>query len=211
MQWIAIVSMLIDHIGIVWFPDSPLWRIVGRLAFPIYTYYVAVGMTRTRSRRAYVIRLALLAVISQLPFSLLFQTQGINVIGTFLVSVLVACAWEASANRPLLKTAVAGGAAVLLEALSFDYGAYGLFLLLLYRYFSGHALWIGHLGLNVVYMLIFSLPLQLFSIFPSFYFAYASASASGAKGATYTVPRWLWRSFYPAHLALLFILSRAIG
>lgn len=200
MQWIAIITMLIDHIGIVWFPDEPIWRIIGRLAFPIYTFYVAVGMTRTRSRRMYMQRLAVLAVISQVPFSLLFHTWTINVIGTFLVAVGAIYLMERTPSHPLRFVWIAA-AAVLLEAAAFDYGAYGLLLLLLYRFTEKHTMWIGHLGLNAVYALLFSAPLQLFSLIPTLTFAFSPGSVS------YDTPRWVWRSFYPAHLAVLLGLS----
>ena len=35
---IACISMLIDHIGIVFFPNMDGFRIIGRLAMPIYSY-----------------------------------------------------------------------------------------------------------------------------------------------------------------------------
>lgn len=196
MQWVAIITMLVDHIGLVWFPDEPVWRIIGRLAFPIYTFYVAVGMTRTRNRRLYVQRLAMLAVISQVPFSLLFNTWTINVIGTFLVAVAAVYLMERTPSHPL-RFAWPAAAAVLLETVAFDYGAYGLLLLLLYRYTEKHAMWIGHFALNALYVLLFSAPLQLFSIVPTFVFAFSP------KYTSYSIPRWLWRSFYPAHLAIL--------
>lgn len=38
MYWLAMLTMLIDHVGLVFFPTDPAWRIAGRLAFPIYAY-----------------------------------------------------------------------------------------------------------------------------------------------------------------------------
>jgi len=203
MQWIAMVTMLIDHIGIVWFPDSPIWRIVGRIAFPIYTYLIAVGLTRTRSVPKYIGRLALLAVISQVPFSLLFDTRTINVIGTFFVSAGALFLMERMKEHPLrwLWPIAAG---VLMETISFDYGAYGLLLLLIYRYTKGHKTAVSHLGLNIFYVALFQTPLQLFSIVPTLAFAYWP---SVAARTAYRVPNWLWRAFYPGHLLLLYLVS----
>ena len=40
---IAMVTMLIDHIGMILFPNIAILRIIGRLAFPIFAYFVAEG------------------------------------------------------------------------------------------------------------------------------------------------------------------------
>jgi hypothetical protein len=209
LQWIAILTMLIDHIGIIWFWDSPIWRIVGRIAFPIYTFYVAQGMIFTRNRKKYVIRLAVLAIISQLPFSYLFDTVNVNVIGTFLISVLAYYGMDHFKNNPI-RFLFPIAAAVLLEHFNFDYGAYGLLLLFLYRYASGTTMWAGHLGMNMLYWLLYSTSLQMFSLLPTIAFAYASSWQTRLSMSLngYPPPRWLWRSFYPAHLALLYVLEK---
>lgn len=207
LQWIAIVSMTIDHIGIAWFPDSAIWRMIGRLAFPIYVYFVSVGMSRTSSPRRYIVRLAMLAIVSQAPYSLLFDTWMINVIGTFLVSVAAIYLMERMPGNPLRFIWIAG-AAILLESVAFDYGAYGLFLLLIFRYTTSHAMWAAHFGLNIVYLLLFQSPIQMFSLLPTVLIAYAGSFSKLWIG--YSAPRWLWRAFYPGHLALLYLLRFVI-
>ncbi len=195
--------MLIDHIGLVWFPDSPIFRVVGRIAFPIYAYLIALGLTRTRSVPKYLSRLGALAVVSQLPFTLLFETWTINVIGTFFVSagaVYLTERWRAFPLRFLIPIA----AAVFMEEVSFDYGAYGLILLLIYRYTKHHVTTLSHLGLNILYVLHFQAPIQHYSLVPTLAIAYAPAWFASAA---FRAPGWLWRTFYPAHLALLYILS----
>src|SRR5690606_13899933 len=164
MQWIAMVTMLIDHIGHVWFPDEPIWRVIGRAAFPIYTYFIALGLERTRSVPRYLLRLAILAALSQLPFSLLFQTFTINVIGTFLVAAGVITLMERTPTQSLRLIWFFAGC-VLLEAISFDYGAYGLILLYLFRRLSSHQLVIAHTALNLLYVALTLSAVQLFSIF----------------------------------------------
>ena len=43
IKLIAMITMLADHAGKMFFPQYYLFRIVGRLAFPIYAYCIAVG------------------------------------------------------------------------------------------------------------------------------------------------------------------------
>ena len=47
LKLIAIVSMLIDHIGSVFFPEVRVLRWIGRLAFPIFCYCMTVGLLYT--------------------------------------------------------------------------------------------------------------------------------------------------------------------
>ena len=70
LKLIAILSMLLDHIGAVFFPEHPAFRWVGRLAFPIFCYCMTVGLLYTRDIKKYLFRLGLFAVISQ-PFYVL--------------------------------------------------------------------------------------------------------------------------------------------
>ncbi|MCI3926326.1 conjugal transfer protein TraX [Paenibacillus sp. TRM 82003] len=204
LQWIAMLSMAIDHIGIVWFPDSIGWRMIGRFAFPIYVYFVSVGMTRTSNPRRYVTRLATLAVVSQVPYSLLFETWMINVIGTFLVSVGAIYLMERMPGSSLRFGWIIG-AAVLLESIEFDYGAYGLLLLLIYRYGSSHGMWIAHFALNAAYIMLFQAPIQMLSLLPTILLAYTGEHTRLWIG--YAAPKWLWRAFYPGHLLILYLLS----
>ena len=56
---IAVVSMLIDHIGMVLFPDSDGFRIIGRMAFPIFAYLIGEGCIYTESKPKYLFKVFL--------------------------------------------------------------------------------------------------------------------------------------------------------
>ena len=61
------LSMLIDHTGKMFFPKYQVMRIVGRLAFPLFAYCIAVGCVYSRDRLKYLSRIVLMGLISQ-PF-----------------------------------------------------------------------------------------------------------------------------------------------
>ena len=74
LKYLAALFMLVDHIGMV-FPTMltelglPTWadglpRLIGRLAFPIFAYFVAEGCRRTRFFHRYLIRLGACALLS---------------------------------------------------------------------------------------------------------------------------------------------------
>jgi len=35
---LAFITMLIDHIGYIFFPFDEIWRIIGRIAFPLFAW-----------------------------------------------------------------------------------------------------------------------------------------------------------------------------
>ncbi|WP_409343989.1 TraX family protein [Paenibacillus sp. MBLB4367] len=205
MQIVAMITMLIDHIGIVFFPDSDVWRIIGRIALPIYAYGIVQGFLHTRSRARYLRRLTVLAAVSQLPYMLGLNTLGINTIGTLAVCLGVLML----ADRYPGWGAFAGAAAAILvlDTLPFSYGFYALFLILVYRYLDGKYWVAAHMALNLLSIAYDSgWQLQLFSIIPTFFFAYRHTLFAELKLGI-SPPGWLWRSFYPAHLAALALLS----
>ena len=51
LKIIAFVAMVIDHIGTVLFPDYVIFKIIGRIAFPIFSFFVAEGYFYTRSKK----------------------------------------------------------------------------------------------------------------------------------------------------------------
>lgn len=66
LKLIALVLMTLDHVGVFLLPQFPILRIVGRLAMPIFAYMIAEGCQHTRSKGKYLLRVALAAVLTQL-------------------------------------------------------------------------------------------------------------------------------------------------
>lgn len=204
MQLIAMLTMLIDHVGLIFFPGEMGWRIIGRIAFPIYAYALVQGHVHTSNYRRYAVRLSVIALLSQVPYQLAFNTTGLNVVATLLVSSLVLRLLEK------VKHSVGSGiivvvACVLMEVVSFDYGAYGLLLVLIFRYGGAATMVLMHMLLNIVYLFAFGWIVQLASIIPTMVIAYGPEVWRRLEN--WRLPRWVWRSFYPVHLAVLVILA----
>ena len=111
----------------------PWLRIVGRLAFPIYCFLLCEGLRHTGSLRRYGIRLAVAAVVSEIPFDLLFfgglTAAHQNVMITLLLGFLAATSIE-KLKKPGLKLAAMILAVLLAEVLHADYGGIGVMLIL---------------------------------------------------------------------------------
>lgn len=204
MYIVAMLTMLIDHIGIVFFPDQELWRIVGRIAMPIYAYCLVIGYRHTRSKPLYIRRLTLLALLSQVPYVLALEAFNINIIGTFLVCLLVLMGLERYRGIGRAVAMVSVGA-VVLELVPFDYGAYALLLVLMYRYIDQRQWPVAHLVLNVMYVATTGALIQMYSIIPTLVLVYWPAVYAWSDRIH--VKRWVWRSFYPAHLAVLALIQ----
>ena len=57
LKLIACISMVIDHVGLVIFDDSPIFRILGRIAFPIFAFFIGEGCLHTKNIKRYFLRL----------------------------------------------------------------------------------------------------------------------------------------------------------
>ena len=88
LKIIAMISMLIDHIGFILFPQIKLFRIIGRISFPIFAYMIAEGCTYTRNKLKYLLSLGLLVLICQISYFIGTSSMYMNVLITFTLSVI---------------------------------------------------------------------------------------------------------------------------
>ncbi len=145
LKIIACLTMLVDHVGYTFFPQQLWLRVIGRIAFPLFCWYVARGFSRTRSRRKYLARLALWGVVSQIPFALLFYhasfdnplslLKGLNVMFTFCFALVGLWLIDVCRGRhwglQLLSWAAYALLGVAAGLLHTDYDLYGVLLVLL--------------------------------------------------------------------------------
>lgn len=50
LKLIALITMTIDHVGMMFFPRYDIFRIIGRLSFPIFAFLIAEGCSYTRNK-----------------------------------------------------------------------------------------------------------------------------------------------------------------
>ena len=209
LKLLAMVSMLTDHIGVIFFPDLLILRIIGRLAFPIYCFLLVEGFFFTSDRARYAWRLFLFALLSELPFDLAFydsmwDMSMQNVFFTLLLGLLALHAlrwgqekckvrtgrWKLCYAAGWIGTAVCVCAAQLLRT---DYGGVGVVLILVLYLFRNVRMWACMGGYAV--MCIGAMESWCFPAFLFFLPAY-----NGERGKS---SKYFFYVFYPVHLLVL--------
>ena len=76
LKTIALIAMVIDHIGFYFSPALPtsiyiVCRYIGRIAMPIFVYLLVQGFFHTKNFKKYIIRLSVFAVITQVLITIL--------------------------------------------------------------------------------------------------------------------------------------------
>ena len=88
LKMIAITAMVADHVGYLFFPQIMIFRIVGRLTLPIMAFLITEGYRRTRDVKRYMVRLGIFALISMMPYHLVFQHSYFNMLFDLLFGLI---------------------------------------------------------------------------------------------------------------------------
>lgn len=216
LKIIALVTMLIDHIGYVFFPEIIWFRVIGRIAFPIFAFFVAQGYTYTHNKQKYIISLLTFGLLSQIPYVLLFQNVSLNILFTFLASIGIIYLIEQlkkDNKNILLYFIFALFNLILIFATALhliDYGIFGVYLVVMFYFVKDPYLqqvWFVLLNIGLVLPSVLYAPLAPFS-----YVQLASVLAlpllfvyNNKKGKTNL--KYLFYIFYPVHLLILYFIQ----
>lgn len=229
---LACLLMLVDHSGKMLFPQYPIMRAIGRMAYPLFAYCIAVGAVYTKNPMNYLSRIALLSLVSQPLYALgmahetaamyavPFRANPLKAVWTFYTNswatpnILMTLIFPLGillllrARRYVLAVAVYFFTVRIASIL--DYGLDGVHLVLLFYFLLGHPVLM--LAGCAAFMPVwaagtgYTLLGHEFGLYiwglPSFIFV-ALPLRQNLK-----VPRWLIYGFYPAHLALLALIVK---
>lgn len=217
LKLVAIISMLIDHVGTAFFPQYPIFRWIGRLAFPIFCYCMTVGFLYTRNIKKYFGRLALFAVISQPFYALKADAAAFwenltnwNIFFTLILSLLIL--WGIT-KRSWQGIITALAALVALCIWNFDYGYTGILLMLIFYFCRNKPV------LGVVLYCISYLPALWGDPSDPFAFIIAGHAVTMSIFSLLAAPliflptntgikmnKWFFYLFYPAHIAVIVLI-----
>lgn len=193
--------MVVDHFGVLFYPDFLLFRIVGRLALPIFAYLVSLGFSRSSNVFSYAKRLFICAVVSQFPFYLIFGMR-LNSVFSFFLGVLVLLFLRSKFS--VLRVSIAVVFSFLIsEIFRFDYGFYGVLLVLIFYYFRGRNFIRYLLIFASAFLYVVVFPVQLFSVFAVVFTDFLKFPEL-KRGR---INKYFFYVFYPVHMLVLWALS----
>ena len=220
LKLIACVSMLADHLAklcfsrsgwanVVWFSVAgksisllQLMLMFGRLAFPLFAFLLVEGFLHTGNKRKYGLNLLALALISEIPFNLLFGHSLLfpkqNVMFTLLLGYMAMCSLEHFRERPIISLAILLSLFLISRYLQADYRTAGfVFILLLYGLRREKAIQCvaAPILLEMKTMVFLSLLL--------------TCMYNGKRGFIKTpFLKYFFYAFYPLHMLIIYFLAR---
>lgn len=238
LKWIAISTMLIDHIGaavlgrmlwndkgylnsgMLWYENRlsviyTMTRLIGRLAFPIFCFLLVEGFEHTHNKKRYMLRLGIFALVSEIPFDLVFNNKILefssqNVFFTLFIGFLTMYFYQMIEenyrlnymNRILLglgAVALGMGAAQLIRS---DYGGAGVFCIMMLYLFQKKKVIQTAAGVCTFAVIFFPSELPAVAAFIPIWFY------NGKRGKQL---KYFFYIFYPAHLLILYLICVLLG
>ena len=199
--------MVMDHVGEYIFPEQTWMRYVGRLAFPLFCFLLTEGYRHTRDVKKYLIRLFILALISELPFDLLghdtlFYPGSQNAVSTLFLGLLMLYLMDRT-NSSLLKAYILVACMIFSQYFHFNYRYPGIFMIFAYDYFRDLPV-MRDLNLIAANFRLYGAKIQAagsLAIIPVYFY-------NGKRGPSL---KYFFYAFYPLHLLIIYLIKQYIG
>ena len=236
LKIIAVVTMTIDHLGYFLFPEIRELRIIGRIAYPIFTYLFALSYRFTSDRKVLLTRVLLFACGGQLLIIAAGEIGFVNILFLFVLGMLAF--WILDHSKVSLTTIMAILIiAFMAEVSNIDYGAYGILtLVIFYLYHQNRRkqfLWFSILTVvfsfewliiklitdpvywtylsnifgNGIYSLTNNFP-QIFALIALLPLSlYFYKAPKNKQALVYKTTQYFYYAYYPVHFALLAYLA----
>lgn len=233
---IACISMLIDHMGLLLFPDIEIFRIIGRTAMPLFAFFIGEGCLYTKNKLRYFLTVFSLAVLCQTVYEINESASGIhgelylNILFTFSLSIIVCSVYL------LLKSSAAQKSGIKTTLMTVLF-LFVLFAVTLFDNFTESSKALTGINVDLDYglagvllplsavifrdryqkLLSFTIALSLFSYYMygiSYYALFALFAAlilcfyNGKRGSK--KGKYIFYVFYPLHLVILHLINSLI-
>lgn len=246
LKIIAIITMLIDHIGAVILERTPavsygmyqltmnnlgniseviqnngaivvymIFRLIGRLGFPIFCFLLIEGFLHTRNVWKYAFRLFLFSLISEIPFNLafrrnIFDTGYQNVFFTLLLGLLALILIQLvekklASNKILQYLLIIPIAFVFMLTaellIQCDYGASGVLTIVIMYLLRRNKVLEMTGGCIILTAMNYLEITSFFTLIPVYKY-------NGERGLRL---KYVFYAFYPVHLLILYMIVRLLG
>lgn len=206
LKIIAMISMFLDHLGMIFFPDIDIFRIIGRISFPIYAYLISEGCKYTKNRKLYFLRIFGLGVLCSIVFMIVERYVYMCVLITFSLSILIIYlidyVRESFQTRLILLLLSLVAVRILCKYVEIDYGFFGMLVPVMVYIANSKKFKLALFSISLISVTISSLetnPLQIYCLISIIFVALYN----GERGKL-NLKKFFYL-FYPVHLALLWI------
>ena len=228
LKIIAMILMLLDHLWGTIIPGNQWMTLIGRMAFPIFAFLIVEGFFHTSDLKKYMKRLFIFGLISEIPFNLIYTGSIIfpfhqNVMFTLLLGLLIINEIDKLKNNKEIKKKIIPILKIFLfliiSIIGFvDYGVTGVLTIVVFYLFRGFKLaWIGQLiSLILLYIVFFEGQSVILNIFNYEYFLPIQGMGvlsliliwlyNGKKGNNSKLLKYIFYSFYPVHMLMLYLI-----
>lgn len=211
LKWIAIVTMFFDHLGAILLPQYPILRLIGRISFPIFCFLLVEGFYHTSNLKKYMLRLGIFAIISEIPFDWMVDSQSSiwqhqNIFFTLLIGLgvlyIIQSISQKYQHNPMiligaeLLAVIAG--VIVAQLIHTDYEMVGVLYIVVFYLFRGRN---GLLAVWLILVSFFSygqLTTQLYCVVAMLFICLYN----GEKGRSM---KYFFYLFYPVHILILCI------
>ncbi|MBW7954938.1 hypothetical protein H3C61_03940 [Candidatus Gracilibacteria bacterium] len=204
---IAFLTMLIDHIGMIFFPYNEYFRIIGRISFPLFAWGIVRGFKLTKNKNNYIKRIFILAVISQIPL-FFFIENFYNVCFTLLFGLLSLLIIEEKNLKIYFKFFFISLLLFISNYFNFDYSIYGILTIIL-LYFTWDK------KISIIYFFLLTIlfynidfnnlkivyNIQIYAIF-----ALIILYLTPIRKYDFKLNFYFKYGFYPVHLSVLYLI-----
>ena len=153
LKILAAILMVVDHIGVLFFPTNILFRAIGRLSFPLFAFMIAESAKYTKNKLKHFLMMFGLALICQIVY--FFFDNGslyMCILVTFSISTLCLYAleffkkklfdtqakWQEKVGTGIIFVLSVIGAYAFCQALQVDYGFPGCMVAVFVNLFDFH-------------------------------------------------------------------------
>ena len=228
LKIIAMILMLLDHMWGTIIPGNQWMTLVGRMAFPIFAFLIVEGYIHTSDYKKYIKRLLIFGLLSEIPFNLIYTGSIIfpfhqNVLFTLVLGLLIINEIDKIKNNKEIKLRVKSILKILLFLLItiigfVDYGITGVLTIVVFYLFREFKFaWLGQLiSLILLYIVFFKGQSVIINIFNYEYFLPIQGMGvlsliliwlyNGKKGNNSKLLKYIFYSFYPVHMLMLYLI-----
>lgn len=208
---IACLLMLVDHIGLVFFPEVIELRLIGRISMPLFAFSLANGIHYTLMRNSFercLKRMVVFALVSQVPYMLMVGGEIKGNIGFLWIACMVFLYYSNKNPKSFSDISVMYACILFLAFVPVDYGLYGFgFVLMIYYHIiesiSENKLYLSYFALHALRLLqdYQSGIIQLFTL-PSIPLMRMLSKYDNIK-----LNKYFFYVFYPLHMAIIVIIK----